>query len=166
MLFSKVLHDSTIDNHKRVDCHPFVEMIRTDKVAGEMYINFNKMCIEVIQNNNKNEFIKELYRDTATCGKKSINPQLRLLLEKCENYPIEHGYMFFLGLLYGGNLLKRYLPDHSEFLTFEDPKDKIMRFKKMLDNIKLEDQDSFVNIVNESYGLIYDIFTIYNKQIR
>jgi hypothetical protein len=166
MLFSKVLHDSTIENHKRVDSHLFVEMIKTNKLAGEMYINFNKMCIEVIQNNNNNEFIKELYRDTSSFCKKTINDSMRLLLERCEKYPMEHGYMLYLGILYGGNLLKRYLPEHSEFLTFNDSKEKIKRFKELLDNIPLEDQQLFVNRVNESYGLIYDIFTIYNKQIR
>ena len=49
MSFTDLLYLETKDSHKQVDKHPFVSMIRKDKLAGEIYINFNKICIYKIQ---------------------------------------------------------------------------------------------------------------------
>ena len=48
MSFTNRLYAETKDSHTQVDRHPFVSMIRTNKLAGEMYVNFNKICIQEI----------------------------------------------------------------------------------------------------------------------
>ena len=66
MTFTERLYIETKDSHKIVDKHPFVSMIRKDKIAGDMYINFNKLCINEIQNvlDLQDKVLqKKLYRD-------------------------------------------------------------------------------------------------------
>jgi hypothetical protein len=65
--------------------------------------------------------------------------------------------MFILGLLFGGKLLSKYLPDHIEFLKYDNSKELISEFKDYLDN-NVTNDDQFINIVNESYKLISEIF--------
>lgn len=166
-MFSKILHDSTIHEHSKVDKHPFVEKIKINKVAGNLYINFNKVCLDVIQKNNKNEFIKSLHKDIFIETDFYINNDVNKLLERCKMYPFEHGYMFGLGLLYGGNMLKKYLPEHTEFLTFTDSKNKIKLFKETLDEITdVDEQNKFIKVVNDSYEIIYRIFETFNNRIN
>lgn len=169
-MFSKILHDSTIENHKRVDRHEFVKKIKTNEIAGEIYIKFNKMCIDRIQRNNNNKYkmINELYIDVEYVENENrmINEDISVILERCKKYPLEHAYMFYLGLLYGGDILKRYIPKYKEFLTFENGKDKIKRFKEMLDEVDSSKWESFTEIVNESYKIIYIIFSKFDKYIE
>ena len=80
-----------------------------------------------------------------------------LLLNRCKKCPLEHAYMFILGLLFGGKILSKYLPDHIEFLKYDNSKELINEFKDYLDNNVLE-QDNFIKIVNESYKIISEIF--------
>lgn len=68
MSFTDKLYLETKDAHTMVDKHPFVSMIRTNKLAGKMYINFNKICIREIQNQSfklkDQELYKKLHRNT------------------------------------------------------------------------------------------------------
>ena len=40
--FTDKLNLETKNSHTQVDKHDFVSLIRTDKIAGNFYINFNK----------------------------------------------------------------------------------------------------------------------------
>jgi hypothetical protein len=175
--FTERLYTETIDAHKIVDRHPFVESIRHNKDAGNLYINFNKICIYIIQKKfqesfENNEFLSfkdlfnSLYRDIPQTFDFYISPNLGLLLEACEKYPLEHAYMFYLGLLKGGNILKKSLPTHTEFLHYNNSKELVNNFKKFLDdkylNIKI--QDNFIDIVKHSYSLIEKIFGDYQNK--
>jgi hypothetical protein len=168
-MFRERLYENTKDSHKVVDRHKFVNLIRNDKDAGEMYINMNKLCIKHIQeeiqrrlerSNSEWESFRllfgKLYKDIEVpyCDK-SVN--MNKLIERCVEYPLEHGYMFILGLLFGGKLLSKYLPEHMEFLQYDNSRELINDFKDYLDN-NVINEDQFINIVNESYKLISELF--------
>lgn len=169
MSFSQKLKLFTKDSHKTVDDHPFVNLIRTNEIAADIYITFNKICINTLQNTNyartcnNKDFIQKIHRpldmESFDTDFLELSESFIKLLDNCEKYPLEHYYMFILGLLMGGNLMKRFISvEHHPFLTFENNKETIMEFREILDNIELEKQSVFVNIVNESYGLIKYIF--------
>lgn len=167
-MFRERLYNSTKSSHKVVDRHKFVNLIKNNKQAGEMYINMNKMCIKYIQNeiqgrlqssNSPFESFRslfdKLYKDIQVdCD---VSQNMNKLLNRCKEHPLEHGYMFILGLLFGGKLLSKYLPDHIEFLTYNDQNVLINEFKDYLDN-HVVNETNFINIVNDSYKLISEIF--------
>lgn len=168
MLFRNKLYENTKESHKVVDKHNFVNLIRTNKEAGELYINMNKICIKNIQeeiqirlSNGDSDWesfrllFGKLYKDIDVQFGRTKN--MNELLERCIEYPLEHAYMFILGLLFGGKLLSRYLPEHTKFLQYDNSKELINDFKDYLDE-NVKDQDEFINIVNKSYKLISEIF--------
>jgi hypothetical protein len=164
--FTDRLYLETKESHTQVDRHPFVSLIRKDKVAGEMYINFNKICIHEIQNVLKlkdNNLSTKLYRD-IDLQEMYISNTLFKLLNHCKTYPLESGYQFYLGLLFGGNMLKRMLPEHTSFLTYENNKELIKEFKSYL-NKNIDNQDLFIKRVNEAYILIKQLFDEYHKKL-
>ena len=167
MSFTDKLYNETKDAHTVVDRHPFVSMIRKNKTAGEMYINFNKICIHEIQTVlklNDKSLQTKLYREIDIPDIFLTNT-LNKLLNYCKIYPLESAYQFYLGLLFGGNMLKKMLPEAHEFLTYDDSKELIKEFKAYLcNNIPESEQDTFINNVNKSYELIKKLFDeFYNK---
>lgn len=173
MQFTDILRNSTYNSHKTVDNHKFVTLIRTDKCSGKIYVHFNQICINIIQNTLKNtnnkliktNFYKKMYRDIEVFDF-FISNNLLTLLNRCEEFPLEHSYMFFLGLLFGGNLLTKFLPESTEFFKFENSNQLIKDFKDYINKTvdTKEKQESFINIVNESYAIIALIFDeFYNK---
>lgn len=165
--FTDRLYIETKDSHTAVDRHPFVSMIRKDKLAGEMYINFNKICIhelqQVLKLKDKN-LQNKLNRDIEIPDL-FITNTLSTLLQQCRKYPLESAYQFYLGLLFGGNMLKRMLPEYHEFLTYNDSKELIHEFKTYLcENIS--EQDIFINNVNESYKLIKKLFDEFHTRLN
>jgi hypothetical protein len=159
--FTERLYLETKDSHTEVDRHPFVSMIRKNKLAGEMYINFNKICIYEIQTILELKDIKlyeKLYRD-IDIPEIFITNTISELLKHCRKYPLESAYQFYLGLLFGGNMLKRMLSEHDEFLTYYDSKELISNFKEYIcNNVSIHEQDLFIHHVNESYKLIKKLF--------
>lgn len=181
MTFTQRLYEETKMAHKGVDKHDFVHMIRKNKKAGEMYVVFNKICIYHIQTVfDVNTIHKNLFRNVenvnndVTCKNlMGISENLQLLAKRCEDYPLQHAYMFYLGLLFGGNMLSKMLPDHSSFLSFEDHMHLITIFKNYLnehfDGTNCNDtlQHDFIRIVNESYEIIKFVFSdFYNELSR
>jgi hypothetical protein len=165
--FTDKLYNETKDSHTAVDRHPFVSMIRKNKLAGEMYINFNKICIHELQQVLKLKNIElstKLYRDIELPDIYITNT-LSNLLNHCRKYPVESAYQFYLGLLFGGNMLKRMLPEFHDFLTYENSKELIHDFKTYLcENIDETHHDIFIHNVNESYKLIKTLFDeFYNR---
>lgn len=162
MNFTERLYIETKDSHKVVDKHPFVSMIRKDKITGDMYINFNKLCINEIQkvlDLQDKVLQKKMYRDFILPDV-YITPTYYSLLKHCNKYPLESAYQFYLGLLFGGNMLKRMLPEHNDFLTYENSKQLITHFKLYLcKNIStVQEQEQFINNVNKCYSIIKDLF--------
>ena len=47
--FTNLLYTETRECHFKIDNHPFSKLIKTDKNIGKIYINFNKICIDVLQ---------------------------------------------------------------------------------------------------------------------
>lgn len=174
--FTDILALVTKDSHSHVDKHPFVSMIRKNKLAGEMYINFNKVCINEIQKVLKLKDINlqsNLHREfkvpdgkvpdgKVPDGKVPDEVQsviLQEILIHCKTYPLESAYQFYLGLLFGGNMLKRMLPEHNDFLTYENSKDLINNFKTYLcNNVEEIERIKFIENVNLSYKLIKKLF--------
>ena len=169
MSFTDILKLTTKDAHTAVDRHPFVSMIRKNKLAGEMYINFNKICINEIQKVLKLKDINlqsNLYREFDV-PEIYISPILRKILIHCKTYPLESAYQFYLGLLFGGNMLKRMLPEHNDFLTYENSKDLINNFKTYLcNNVDEIERIKFIENVNLSYILIKKLFDEFYDKIN
>jgi len=177
--FTERLFISTKENHMLVDKHPFTALIKNSKDAGNVYINFNKICIFVLQNTFDEliddedpfyEIYKKLYRPDVDQVEFFISSNLSFLLERCEEFPIEHAYLFYLGLLMGGNILSKSLPQHQAFLSFGsilESKKLIQDFKQYLnDTIKTKaEQDTFISRVNVSYRIIKLVFDDYYKKI-
>lgn len=168
--FTLILYKETKVNHSKIDNHPFVKLIKTNKNIGKLYINFNNICINIIQNKFNQEIKKDNFSDFKECYNKLyrkilpndfyISYNLNHLLSQCEKYPLEHAYMFYLGLLMGGNILIKFLPEYTEFLQFDNSKQLINCFKNYLNNkIRTkEEQEKFIKIVNKSYSLINLVF--------
>ena len=154
---TKRLYPETKESHKVVDKHPFVTRITKDIEAGHQYIDFNKRCILEVQRSLKLEdtFLQQaLHRDIQDVSNGNVTGPFKELLDACKAFPLEHEYMFKVGLLMGGNLLKRYIPlKHHEFLTFENPKDLVRQFTEYLDS-HVTDPNTFIQRVNDSYALI------------
>jgi len=164
-MFTDKLYLETKDSHRVVDKHPFVSLIRNNKLAGEMYINFNKICIHEIQNVltlKDEQLYNKLYRDFDV-PEIFITQNLSTLLQHCRTYPLESAYQFYLGLLFGGNMLKRMIPEHTDFLTYDNNKELSNEFKMYLCN-NVTDEDEFIQHVNEAYTIIKSVFDdFYNK---
>jgi len=159
MTFTQRLYKETFESHREVDQHPFVEMIKRDERAGEMYVNFNKLCIDEIQKVlqlDDRGLYERLYRDTRGVMSLESNAMTELL-EHCRKYPLESSYQFYLGILFGGGMLKGALPEHWEFLTYTDRKMLIVDFKSYLCK-NVDDEDEFIKRVNNGYGLIKEVF--------
>jgi hypothetical protein len=154
--FTDRLYIETKDSHTVVDRHPFVSIMRKDEIAGEMYINFNKICIYELQQNLALKDVNlqsRLHRDIEQPDI-YINDHLNELLILCKQYPLELEYMFKIGLIKGGNMLKKYIPKHAhEFVTFNNPNDLFNDFKNYL-NENVSNQVLFIKNVNDAYKLI------------
>lgn len=165
--FTYNLYENTKELHKEIDLHDFVKLIKINPIAGDIYIEFNKLCIYYIQNelkDNLNDIYKKLYRENCNPDyfiEKNIN--LNNLILQCRNFPIENSYLFYLGILKGGNLLKRYIHDkHHEFLSYQDSNTLVNSFKEYL-NKEDFNKAEFISNVKESYRLIklcFDDFII------
>lgn len=164
-MFTDRLYLETKDSHKAVDKHPFVSLIRKNKLAGEMYINFNKICIHEIQNilSLKDKALYNKLYKQIDIPDIYITKNLNTLLQHCRTYPLESAYQFYLGLLFGGNMLKRMIPEHADFLTYQDSKELIDEFKSYLCK-NVNEEDKFIQHVNKAYDIIKTVFDdFYNK---
>jgi len=167
--FCKKLYFNTKEEHSQIDKHPFTELIKTNKEAGNLYINFNKICIYQIQKCNQHSTLQTKLYKTFNLPELYISDNLSKLIVLCNKYPLEHQYMFILGLISGGNILKKYIDEkHHEFLTFENPHELTKEFKLYLDNLIITDtqQETFINIVKESYKLIKLIFDKFYSKFK
>lgn len=176
-MFTDELRADTKRLHTIVDKSPFVQLIREHKDVGKLYINFNKICIHLFQqrlddslgqyrNGFKRIYLK-LYRKDLSLVDVFISTNLSKLLRRCEEFPLEHAYMFYLGLLNGGNILSKSLPQHLEFLKFGEPAtDLIKEFKDYLNEsvTTQTEKDIFTARVNESYRIIKLVFDDYYKK--
>jgi hypothetical protein len=173
--FTKRLYKDTKDYHTQVDRHPFVQLIRKNTDAAKLYINFNKICIYKIETaflkkkTKYNNFISLFTRLQKNINindiDMNVSENLQILLKKCEEYPLEHSYMFYLGLMMGYKILDKYVKD--DILAYDDSKIKLLikDFKDFLDN-NVEMEDLFINIVSESYILIKNVFDEYSIKYK
>lgn len=165
-MFTDKLYLDTKESHEMVDKHPFVSLIRRSGLAGELYINFNKVCIYELQKTLKLKDLdlqSRLHRDIK---KESLNYEHKEhkehkamgdLLRHCGSFPFESAYQFYLGLLYGGGILRRMLKGHDSFLSYTDSFCLISDFKEYL-NCNVLDESLFISRVNEGYRLIKILF--------
>lgn len=168
MKFTERLYLETKDYHKVVDMHPFVSCIRKNDMAGEMYMNLNKICIYELQQYlqlNDTDLKNRLYRDVFQPEIFITNSLYELIL-LCRKYPLELGYAFYLGLLFGGNMLKKMInnKDDHDIFEFDNPTQLIKEFKNYLDE-NVTNEDEFINTVNNVYKLIKEIFDEFYEKI-
>jgi dGTP triphosphohydrolase len=162
MIFTDKLRKDTMNTHRQVDRHVFVVEMKENKEKAIKYIKFNEKCIYEIQKTlemKDNDLQNMLYRDIQNSCLNNNSLNMENLLERCRQHPLCHAYMFYLGLLSGGNLLRKYIPvEYTGLLDFqEEPQYVIQRFKTYL-NTHVVDQDNFINEVNASYKLIQKCF--------
>ena len=102
----------------------------------------------------------------------SENNKIKFRLEEkgsTEKYPLEHSYMFYLGIMFGGNLLTKFVPESKDFFKFDNSSKLVKEFKDYINKTvdTKEKQDSFIKIVNDSYNIIALIFDeFYKKHIK
>lgn len=163
MDFCKRLYSETKEYHKQVDNHLFIELVRNDIKAGDIYIEFNKKCISVTQQYLCiNKLLQnKLHREIQTFNNLTFN-EIQLI-KKCKEFPLEHEYLFKLGILSGGNLLKKtkgISETHYDFLTFDNSKQLVNEFKEYI-NYNVINKNDFIENVKNSYKLIKIIFDEY-----
>ena len=165
ILFTKKLFIETIPYHVNVDKHQFTQKIKKDNVASDLYIEFNKICIYELQKYlviKDTQLSKKLYRNITFKDVQQIeNDPLKKLLILCKNHPLELSYMFYGGLIKGGNILKKYVSiEHHPLLSFDNPNELFNKFKDYLNEYitELHDQELFINVVKDSYNIIKLIF--------
>lgn len=166
MTFGERLFHETHKAHVLVDTHPFVTLIRTNSDAQKLYILLNKLCINELQKHDllfNKKLDEELYRKNIKICNTLNFESLNKLLENCQKYKMELGYMFYGGLMMGGNLLKKIFKDDQEFLTFDVyPKRLFVDMKHYIEmNIDIKYQDIFIYNVNKSYKLIKECFDVF-----
>lgn len=97
------------------------------------------------------------------------------LLKHIMGNSIENSYLFTFGLLYGGNILSKYMDNvfdketaehHKLYLTFDNPNELKNDFKEYLEKISKENEDKFIETVNRSYNLIEKIFDKFVDEIN
>jgi heme oxygenase len=123
---------------------------------------------ELILDDDFKELYKKLHRKGLDQVDFFVSSNLSFLLERCEEFPIEHSYLFYLGLLMGGNLLSKCLPQHKDFLKFGtiiEAKQLIKDFKQYLNDTIQSDteQEIFIGRINTSYKIIKLVFDDYYK---
>lgn len=173
MSFTERLFKETHESHKIVDKHPFVSLIKDNLLASDLYINFNKICVYEIQKClklNDNNLQNRLYKNVEYSKLDYLYeyPSLNALLNHCKTYPLETEYMFKLGLIKGGNILKKYIhPVHHDFLTFINPTILCNDFKHYLNtNVNQLEQELFIKHVNDAYNLIKLCFDDFFNQFN
>lgn len=167
-LFTTQLYKETKPFHTIVDKHPFVQLIRKNPNAAKLYIDFNKICIHTIQQNTE-PFDKSLFNRLKRNIDNNdipfdISPNFKTLLQRCKEFPIEHSYMFYLGLMMGYKILDKYVKD--DILSYNDSEIKplINDFKHFL-NTTIDNQKEFISTVSQSYLCINKIFDEYQEQL-
>lgn len=88
---------------------------------------------------------------------------------------IENSYLFTFGLLYGGNIISKYMDNifdketaehHKMYLKFENSNQLKNEFKEYLETISKENEEKFIETVNKSYSLIEKIFDRFVEEIK
>ena len=173
--FTRELSSETKNNHSKVDHHEFSRSISLNPLAGQMYVNFNKICINEIQKvlvtkGYKHQVFEQLHRNIDIDSSKLVRlyacDSLNVLVNRCKDYPLEHAYMFYLGLLFGGSMLQKMLPHEDQtFFQYDNRQKLIQEFKTFLNEYitDIQRQKQFIECVNHSYVLIYDIFSDLQK---
>ena len=177
--FTDRLYARTKEAHKCIDTSEFVNVIKTKRLAQEMYMMFNIICIERIQSGKILFMDDDIYdgfeRDLSKYTDKNgdvvyflpESDKMDELLVAISQYPLEHSYLFYLGLAMGGNILKKYIPNtYHDLLIFDNANENISKFKNFLDNYTApENEDKFIERVNSSYKLIGEIFDLFNSKL-
>lgn len=169
MSFSSYLYKETQGAHREVDSHPFIRQINKCDRAYKLYFDLNKLCINEIQKcYDINIIDKDLYRDIHNYSEYVdliLECQdFQKLLENCKKHPIEHAYMFYLGLLFGGQMFNVKTDEDVFFVTFLNKSKLISKVKYFLDmQVKENEYSTFIHNVNNSYKLISNIFTYFDS---
>ncbi len=166
--FTTRLFQDTREMHSAVDKHPFVKAMREVSERGHDYVRFNEVCVLYLQRTLSlpKDLKQRLHRSVASSEEEYTDlqqrsPSIHILLERCERYPLEHAYMFYLGLLKGGRILSRFVDLGCLAYDKDDADDTLVDdFKAYLDfTITSESsQTAFINIVKDSYEIIAKCF--------
>jgi heme oxygenase len=190
--FTKRLKEETKVNHKILDTHYFVKSIFSNGAVNEeksdytattgYYLDLHLLMLNEIQLILKEslyqfpEYFKEFNKDynkqqevnNDIINYKSVISLINKLHSDSRNKELllSHMYIWWLGVLYGGQMIKRsitkrnpHLLDYTNLIfNFNcNTKTFIFDFKEYLEN-SINNQDHFIDNVNEVYLLIQDVF--------
>lgn len=172
--FTENLSKETKSSHTRVDAHNVLKLVGRNERAGQMYIYMNKVCLDAIQKKlkemgYKNEIFGKLYKNNLTGGEcEEWKNNCNRLVDRCEKYPLEHAYMFYLGILYGGSILSKALNNDgldTTLFEYENKKVLIREFKEFLNEYitDVSRQKQFIECVNMSYASIVKVLDNFEK---
>ena len=171
MDFTKELYLATNAKHQILDTHPFVKsIINKNENAFQKYIHFHYVVFDKIQVQFKKydlpDFFIDLYRkipDDITTSNTVITNYLHNMT--CDNLQdlLVYVYMFYLGILKGGNILNKFYPDsiHNSLFIFSDKNLLVNQLKDYL-NKTIINQQEFIHKVNVNYTQINIVFTSLN----
>jgi hypothetical protein len=172
MEFTKELFLKTKENHIVLDKHLFIKCILNGNVlAFDNYIQFHYIVFDKIQSEfekyNLPLFFKGLLREIPliTLKNKSIDDYiLKMNVDNLQQLLV-YTYMFYLGILKGGSILKKHFPNtKSKLFLFNDRELIINELKKFLDN-NIINKQKFIDNVNENYIQINYIFNSLKKSL-
>lgn len=169
-LFTQALYIQTKAAHERVDKHPFMRTLYKTK-SSQLYIEMNYAALRVIQEHSADflnpPFFRDLYRNLESSfqvtNNELLNELMEMVNESCKKSELflAQVYMWYLGLINGGNYIKKYID------VDEGIKDELFNFKNgvlledllkvYMNSFKLESEELFIKNVNDTYRLIEQV---------
>lgn len=183
MNFTLRLKKETAEKHKKLDTHPFITKFYnntqdsyTTKINLKYYIELHFILLNEIyktiqKRENYPNFVDKFNKGknyNTTIQLKNLNSVKNLINHISDDNIIEYCYAFYLGILYGGQMIKKLINKTEDEILIEqsnmlfdfecDKKELINEIKTYLDDNTV-DQDLFIKNVNTIYELMKHIFT-------
>lgn len=161
MEFTKKLFLATKEKHLILDKHAFVKCILNgNTIAFNNYIQFHYIVFYQIQKELDKyilpDFFKELYREIPLIN---MDMDIDYIISTLNLQDLlVYVYMFYLGILKGGNILRKHYPNHESTLFYFKNKELLISELKEYLNKTIVDENKFINSVNDNYTIINKIF--------
>ena len=190
MEFSDKLKKGTEANHKILDRHKFVKNIGNK--TGGYYVDLHNIILNEIKliickttiefpeyfhrfNKNYNKY--RLVTNDDLYNSDSMNKYLQKLNEDSNDKELllSHMYIWWLGVLYGGQMIKKVLQSYNsrdefkEYICFifdSDNRVEFIKKFKMYLNEHVQNEDTFIRNVNILYIFVNDLFNELDNKIE
>lgn len=168
--FRERLRNETRLEHEKVDKHPFIERVKVDETCMKLYIDFNNLMLELLAQESRDYSYSDVFE---VKGEKKVsvfdfekNENFKILIDLMMKFPIQIGYMFGFGVLYGGHIIKKMISkentgllDYYESINLKNPEKFKHCYKTVFLTLYTKEEDDFIKFVNNTYPIIYNVFT-------